>query len=177
MQGTLNGLGERCGNADLIAVIPNLMLKMDRKTGLGADGLARLAGVSRLLDERLNRPHRPDRPYVGESAFAHKGGLHASAVARDPRTYEHVAPAAVGNRRAVVVSGQAGRSNIIARFGELGIDVDPVSPAVDNLVATVKEREARGYAYDGAAASFELLARRALGSRARVLRAHELPGD
>ena len=164
VQGTLNGLGERCGNADLVAVIPNLMLKMDRKTGLGADGLAKLARVSRLLDERLNRPHRPDRPYVGESAFAHKGGLHASAVARDPRTYEHVAPAAVGNRRAVVVSGQAGRSNMIARFDELGIEVDPVSPVVDSLVATVKEREARGYAYDGAAASFELLARRALGS-------------
>lgn len=163
VQGTLNGLGERCGNADLAAVLPNLMLKMGYETGIGAAGLRKLTRTSRLLDDRLNRARRRGQPYVGEAAFAHKGGLHVSAVARDPRTYEHVAPEAVGNRRTVVVSDQAGRSNILARFAELGIAIDRASPQVDRLVALVKEREARGYAYDGAAASFELLARRTLG--------------
>ncbi len=162
VQGSLNGLGERCGNADLTSVIPNLMLKTGCETGIDSAGLTRLTRVSRLLDERLNRPPRRGRAYVGESAFAHKGGLHVSAVARDPRTYEHVPPETVGNRRTIVVSDQAGRSNILARFAELGIAIDRASPHIDRLVALVKEREARGYAYDGAAASFELLARRTL---------------
>ncbi len=163
VQGTLNGLGERCGNADLTAVIPNLMLKMGRETNIGPGGLKKLTAASRLLDDRLNRPRLPTRPYVGEAAFAHKGGLHVSAIARNPRTYEHIAPETVGNRRAVVVSDQAGRSNILARFQELGIAMDRASPRIDRLVTLVKEREAQGYAYDGAAASFELLARRTLG--------------
>ncbi|HYE92921.1 MAG TPA: citramalate synthase, partial [Terriglobales bacterium] len=162
VQGTLNGLGERCGNANLITVIPNLMLKMGFETGITADGLKRLAHVSHALDERLNRA--PDRgaPYVGERAFAHKGGLHVSAVEKDPRSYEHVAPELVGNRRHVVVSDQSGRSNVLATFRDFGLEVDANDPKVMQLLDEVKAREFNGYAYDGAEASFELLARRAL---------------
>ena len=163
VQGTINGLGERCGNADLIAVIPSLMLKMGYKTGLDAKGLAELTHVSRLLDERLNRAPNRHAAYVGESAFAHKGGLHVSAVEKDPRTYEHIDPALVGNRRHIVVSDQAGRSNVLARFREIGLDIDPKNPRLTRLIEEVKSREFDGYAYDGAEASFELLARHALG--------------
>lgn len=162
VQGTLNGLGERCGNADLIAIIPSLMLKMGFETGMDGDDLARLSHVSRFLDEHLNRPHNRHAAYVGESAFAHKGGLHVSAVEKDPRTYEHIDPELVGNQRHIVVSDQAGRSNILARFREIGIDIDPKDPKIGRLVDMVKEREFDGYAYDGAEASFELLARGAL---------------
>ena len=164
VQGTINGLGERCGNADLTALIPNLVLKMGFETGVTADGLAHLTHVSRLLDERLNRAPNRHAPYVGEAAFAHKGGLHVSAVEKDPRTYEHIDPALVGNRRDIVVSDQAGRSNILARFREIGIEVDPKSPKVGRLIELVKEREHQGYSYDGGEASFELLARRELES-------------
>ncbi len=164
VQGTLNGLGERCGNANLVSLIPNLMLKTDYKIGVDSKDLAKLTHVSRFLDERLNRaPHR-GAAYVGDSAFAHKGGLHVSAVEKDPRTYEHIEPALVGNRRHVVVSDQSGRANILARFREIGLAVDAADPKVASLVETVKAREFDGYAYDGAEASFELLARRALGS-------------
>ncbi|MBM3574007.1 MAG: citramalate synthase, partial [Alphaproteobacteria bacterium] len=162
VQGTLNGLGERCGNANLISLIPTLMLKMGFKTGVGPEGLTQLTHISRLLDERLNRAPNRHAAYVGESAFAHKGGLHVSAVEKDPRTYEHVPPETVGNRRHIVVSDQSGRSNILARFREIGIDIDPRNPKVNRLVELVKDREYDGYAYDGAEASFELLARRAL---------------
>ncbi len=164
VQGTLNGLGERCGNANLISVIPSLVLKMGYETGLKAEDLTKLTHLSRMLDERLNR--QPDRgaPYVGESAFAHKGGLHVSAVEKDPSTYEHVEPGAIGNQRHIVVSDQSGRSNILARFREIGVDIDPKDPKVNRLVELVKEQEFNGYAYDGAEASFELLARRTLGT-------------
>ncbi|HKF71452.1 MAG TPA: citramalate synthase [Stellaceae bacterium] len=164
VQGTLNGLGERCGNANLVSVIPSLMLKMGFATSLGDAGLKRLTHVSRLLDERLNRA--PDRhaAYVGEAAFAHKGGLHVSAVEKDPRSYEHIDPAAVGNRRHVVVSDQAGRSNLLARLREIGIDVDARHPKLGALLEQVKAREFDGYSYDGAEASFELMARRLLES-------------
>lgn len=164
VQGTLNGLGERCGNADLIAIIPSLILKMGYATNVGEDSLQQLTHVSRMLDERLNRAPFKGAPYVGESAFAHKGGLHVSAVEKDPRTYEHIDPALVGNRRHIVVSDQSGRSNILARFREVGIDIDPKDKRVGRLVEEVKENEFKGYAYDGAEASFELLARRALGT-------------
>ena len=164
VQGTLNGLGERCGNADLTAVIPNLVLKMGFETSIDAAGLERLTHVSHMLDERLNRANDPMRPYVGVSAFAHKGGLHVSAVAKDTTTYEHIAPELVGNRRQVVVSDQAGRSNILHRFEELGIEIDAKSPKLGRLMELVKEREAQGFAYDGATASFELLARRTIGT-------------
>jgi len=143
-------------------VIPSLMLKMGFETGISHNELTRLTHVSRVLDERLNRAPRRSSPYVGESAFAHKGGLHVSAVEKDPKCYEHVVPELVGNHRHIVVSDQAGRSNILARFREIGIDVEADSPEIHKLVDDVKEREYYGYAYDGAEASFELLARRAL---------------
>ncbi len=162
VQGSLNGLGERCGNANLTSIIPTLMLKMGFATGVTPDSLAKLTHVSRVLDERLNRAPARGAPYVGESAFAHKGGLHVAAVEKDPRCYEHVAPELVGNRRHIVVSDQAGRANILARFREIGLDVDAQNPKIAKLLEAVKEREHDGYAYDGAEASFELLARRAL---------------
>jgi len=162
IQGTLNGLGERCGNANLTSIIPNLVLKMGFETGVSANDMTKLMHVSRILDERLNRAPNRNAPYVGESAFAHKGGLHVSAVEKDPRCYEHIAPELVGNRRHIVVSDQAGRSNILARFREVGIDVDPTDPKLSKLLEEVKQREYAGYAYDGAEASFELLARRVM---------------
>jgi len=164
VQGTLNGLGERCGNADLISIIPSLTLKMGYETNVTLEDMKQLTHISRMLDERLNRAPSRSAPYVGESAFAHKGGLHVSAVEKDPRTYEHIDPALVGNRRHIVVSDQSGRSNILARFREVGIDIDPKDKRIGRLVEDVKENEFNGYAYDGAEASFELLARRALGS-------------
>jgi 2-isopropylmalate synthase len=164
VQGTLNGLGERCGNANLISLIPSLALKTDFETGISGEALKDLTHVSRILDERLNRAPHKNAAYVGDSAFAHKGGAHVSAVEKDPRTYEHIEPALVGNRRHIVVSDQSGKSNIMARFREIGIDVEPGDPKVTSLVEQVKAREFEGYAYDGAEASFELLARRSLGS-------------
>ncbi len=164
VQGSLNGLGERCGNANLITIIPSLVLKMGFETGVTEDDMAKLTHLSRLIDERLNRAPNRGAPYVGESAFAHKGGLHVSAVEKDPSTYEHVDPEKIGNRRHVVVSDQSGRSNILARFREIGLEIDPDDEKLARLLETVKEREFDGYAYDGAEASFELLARRALGS-------------
>ena len=166
VQGTLNGLGERCGNANLVSLLPTLMLKAPYKdiveTGVTEEGLTRLSSVSRLLDEILNRA--PDRhaPYVGASAFAHKGGLHVSAVQKDPKTYEHVPPESVGNKRNILVSNQSGRSNILARLEALGIEIDPKDDKVQRLLDEVKEKEFLGYSYDGAEASFELMARRAL---------------
>jgi 2-isopropylmalate synthase len=164
IQGTLNGLGERCGNANLITIVPTLMLKLGYKTGIEAAALQRLTHVSRFLDERLNRAPNRNAAYVGESAFAHKGGLHVSAVEKDPRSYEHIDPGAVGNRRHIVVSDQAGKSNLLARLREIDIAIEPNHPKLGTLLDEVKAREFAGYAYDGAAASFELLARRALGN-------------
>jgi 2-isopropylmalate synthase len=164
IQGTLNGLGERCGNANLVSIIPSLMLKMGLKTGVSDAQLEQLTHVSRLLDERLNRTSARGAAYVGESAFAHKGGLHVSAIEKDPRTYEHIPPEKVGNRRHIVVSDQAGRSNILARFREIGLDIAANHPKLGRLIDEVKTREHDGFAYDGADASFELLARRMLES-------------
>jgi len=167
IQGTLNGLGERCGNANLTSIIPTLLLKEPYRsrfaTGVDQAALAKLTATSRLLDELLNRA--PDRhaPYVGEAAFAHKGGIHVSAVEKDPATYEHVAPEIVGNRRRTLVSDQAGRSNILAELRNRGIEVDKDDAVVGRLLDEVKSREAMGYAYEGAEASFEMLARRILG--------------
>ena len=162
VQGTINGLGERCGNANMIALIPNLVLKMGFETGLKDGAMQRLTHLSRLLDDRLNVVPNRSAAYVGTRAFAHKGGLHVSAVEKDPKTYEHVDPETVGNQRIIVVSDQAGRSNIMARFRQIGLEVDPKDPGVARLLEIVKEREAEGYAYDGADASFELLARHEL---------------
>ncbi len=167
VQGTLNGLGERCGNANLVSLIPTLALKSelaDRfEIGVSADSLRTIAKVSHTLDELLNRA--PDRhaPYVGASAFATKAGIHASALAKDPRTYEHVTPESVGNARAILVSDQAGRSNLIAQLARMQLDVAADDPRLSRVLEEVKSREAQGHAYEAAEASFELLARRILG--------------
>lgn len=163
IQGTLNGLGERCGNANLTALIPSLMLKLGYRTGVSDEGLRRLTEVSRMLDERLNRTPNPHAAYVGENAFAHKAGLHAAAVTRNSSTYEHIAPARVGNRRQVLVSNQAGRANLVNRLSQLGFVLHADDPRITALVEQVKLREFDGWAYDGAEASFELLARGTLG--------------
>ena len=162
IQGTLNGLGERCGNANLVSLLPTLMLKLGFKTGVDKAGLAHLTQISHMVDERLNRAPNRHAAYVGESAFAHKGGLHVAAIEKDPATYEHIKPEAVGNHRRILVSDQAGRSNILNRCREIGLKVPRDAGRVAALVDLVKTREFEGYAYDGAEASFELLARRAL---------------
>jgi 2-isopropylmalate synthase len=163
IQGTLNGVGERCGNANLISILPNLMLKMGMKTGVSRENLVHLSEVSHLLDERLGRTPNAHAPYVGSAAFAHKGGLHVSAMAKDSTSYEHIAPALVGNQRTILVSDKAGRSNILDRLVQMGIKLANDNPKITELVSEVKHREAQGYAYEGAEASFELLARRMLG--------------
>lgn len=159
VQGTLNGLGERCGNADLITLIPSLMLKMGFETGISEESLRSLVHVSHLVDERLNRSPNRHAPYVGENAFAHKGGLHVSAVEKDPRSYEHVKPEQIGNQRKILISDQAGKANVLARLKDVGIAVSVDDASIGALVNLVKNREHQGYAYDGADASFELLAR------------------
>ena len=167
IQGTLNGLGERCGNANLCSLIPTLRLKREFSDsfdiGVSADKMATLMKVSRTLDDMLNRAPNRHAAYVGESAFVTKTGIHASAVLKDPQTYEHVAPAAVGNHRKVLVSDQAGRSNVIAELERAGIPYAKDDPKLARLVEELKEREAAGYAYESANASFDLLARRTLG--------------
>ena len=160
IQGTLNGLGERCGNADLVSLIPTLTLKMGYQTGI-AD-LTGLTALSRNFDAQINRVPNSYAPYVGASAFAHKGGLHASAVEKNSSCYEHIDPALVGNRREIVVSDQAGRSNILSRLREIGIETDATDPRLAPLVEEIKARDVQGYAYDEAKASFELLVRRQL---------------
>ena len=167
VQGTLNGIGERCGNANLITIIPTLMLKpayAERfETGITAEALAGISRLSRAFDELLNRAPEPQAPYVGSSAFATKAGIHASALIKEPETYEHVPPRSVGNKRRVMVSDQGGKANFVAELKRRGIPVDKADRRLDTLIALVKEREAQGYAYEGADASFDLLARRTLG--------------
>jgi 2-isopropylmalate synthase len=167
VQGTLNGLGERCGNANLVTLIPTLALKPELaerfETAVTPEALRQITHVSRAFDEMLNRAPNRYAPYVGASAFATKAGIHASALAKDPRTYEHVPPESVGNTRAVLVSDQAGRSNLVAELNRLGIEADPADPRLTRLLDEVKAREAQGFAYEAADASFELLARGVLG--------------
>jgi 2-isopropylmalate synthase len=167
IQGTLNGLGERCGNANLVSIIPTLKLKKEYadkfEIGVSDEALARLSRVSHSLDELLNRSADRHAPYVGESAFATKAGIHASAIVKEPATYEHVAPESVGNKRKLLVSDQAGRSNVLAELERIGLSIDKNDARVTRLLDEVKEREAIGYAYEAADASFELLARRSLG--------------
>src|SRR4051812_42686564 len=167
IQGTLNGLGERCGNANLVSIIPTLKLKRefaDRfEIGVSDAQLKSLAHASHTLDEMLNRAPNRHAPYVGESAFATKAGIHASAIMKDPATYEHVSPDRVGNRRKLLVSDQAGKSNVLAELERIGLKVDKDDARIMQLLDVVKEREAIGYAYEAADASFELLARRVLG--------------
>ncbi|MBN9234230.1 MULTISPECIES: citramalate synthase [Phyllobacteriaceae] len=166
IQGTLNGIGERCGNANLVSVIPTLMLKpafSDRfETGISAEQLTGISRLSRAFDELLNRAPEAQAPYVGASAFATKAGIHASALVKEPQTYEHVPPEKIGNRRRVMVSDQGGKANFLAELKRRGIDVPKDDARLDALISVVKEREAEGYAYEGADASFELLARKML---------------
>lgn len=166
IQGTLNGLGERCGNANLTAIIPTLLLKEPYashfETGVTLSGLKTLTKVSRMLDDILNRVSHKWAAYVGASAFAHKAGLHASAILKDPTTYEHVDPATVGNQRIIPMSNQAGQSNLRKRLKDAGIEA-PKGAQMLEILDEIKRREDQGYAYDSAQASFEILARRVLG--------------
>ena len=171
VQGTLNGLGERCGNANLTTLIATLLLKepycSQYEIRVSEAGLKNLTRASRLLDEILNRVPQRQAPYVGSSAFAHKAGLHASAILKNPATYEHIQPELVGNARVIPMSNQAGQSNLRRRLSEAGIMVDDGDPALGQILEEIKAREAAGYSYDTAQASFELLARRALGQMPR----------
>ena len=167
IQGTLNGLGERCGNANLTTLIPTLLLKEPYasrfETGVSSQGLRGLLRDSRMLDDILNRVPQRQAAYVGASAFAHKAGLHASAILKNPATYEHVDPDLIGNARIIPMSNQAGQSNLRARLSAIGIALAPGDDRLSRILDAVKDREDQGYAYDGAQASFELLARRELG--------------
>ena len=169
VQGTLNGLGERCGNANLTTLIPILKLKAPYaaqfETGVSDAALQGLTRISRMLDDILNRVPTKQAAFVGASAFAHKAGLHASAILKDPTTYEHVDPATVGNKRIIPMSNQAGQSNLIRRLAEAGIEVEKGDPALARILTRIKEKEAQGYSFDTAQASFELLAREELGLR------------
>ncbi|MEG3639104.1 citramalate synthase [Magnetococcus sp. PR-3] len=163
VQGTINGIGERCGNANLVSIIPNLKIKLDRPVTLDEDDLTQLTSVSRFVNEMANRPTQKNQPFVGLSAFAHKGGIHVSAVLKDSNTYEHISPGQVGNRQRVLVSEQAGRSNLVYKLEELGIEgVDPKDPRLVGLLNDVKELERQGYQFDGADASFQLRVWKAL---------------
>ena len=167
IQGTLNGLGERCGNANLTSLIPTLLLKEPYASayeiGVSREGLEGLTQTSRMLDEILNRVPMRQAPYVGSSAFAHKAGLHASAILKDPSTYEHIEPGQVGNRRVIPMSNQAGQSNLRRRLVEAGLEVEKGDPALARILERIKAKEAEGYTYDTAQASFEMLARDELG--------------
>ncbi len=191
IQGTLNGIGERCGNANLVTLIPTLLLKpvfAERfEIGVSPEQLQELTRVSRAFDDLLNRAADRQAPYVGASAFATKAGIHASALAKDPTTYEHVPPESIGNERAVMVSQQAGKSNLLTALRRHGIVLEKDDTRLERLLRTVKEREARGYSYDGAEASFVMLARQVLGTlprffevesyRASVERRHNARGQ
>ena len=167
IQGTLNGLGERCGNANLVSIIPTLLLKEPFAsrfdTGISREALVGMTRISRMLDDILNRVPMRQAPYVGASAFAHKAGLHASAILKNPDTYEHIDPELVGNERIIPMSNQAGQSNLRRRLSEAGLEVEKGDPALGAILNTIKEREDAGYSYDTAQASFELVAREALG--------------
>ena len=161
VQGTINGLGERCGNTNLISLIPSLVLKTNFVTNIKKDNLKNLINLSRSLNNILNLQAIKNAPYVGEHAFSHKGGLHASAVEKNSSTYEHIAPEIVGNSRNVVISNQAGRSNILNQLNKLQIAIKKED--INNILDIIKEKEAEGYSFDTALASFELLVRRQLG--------------
>jgi 2-isopropylmalate synthase len=163
VQGTINGYGERCGNANLVSIIPNLMLKM-KLACLPEGSLRELRDVSRFISELANRKPWQSQPYVGDSAFAHKGGIHVSAVVKHPETYEHVNPERVGNHRRVLVSELAGQANILWKAQEYGIDLNKNTPETRRILDTLKELEDQGYQFEGAEASFELLMERALGN-------------
>jgi len=162
VQGTVNGFGERCGNANLTSIIPALVFK------LGVDcevrrHIDRLYTTARLVNELANLPHNRYQPYVGESAFAHKGGIHVSAVKHNPLTYEHIEPDRVGNIRRILISDQSGRANILHKAKQWNLNLSADDPIMETIISELKELENQGYQYEGAEASFELLMRRALG--------------
>lgn len=163
VQGTINGFGERCGNANLCSIIPALMLKMKREC-LSGEQLKRLSELSRFVYELCNLSPDKHQPYVGKSAFAHKGGVHVSAIQRHPETYEHIRPELVGNATRVLVSDLSGRSNILAKAQEFNINLDSKDPVAMEILEKIKELENKGYQFEGAEASFELLMKRALGT-------------
>jgi len=167
VQGTLNGLGERCGNANLVTLIPTLLLKDPYsslyETGVDLNKLSSLTSISRTLDDILNRVPDKWAAYVGSSAFAHKAGLHASAILKDPQTYEHIDPSVVGNERIIPMSNQAGQSNLKKRLMDAGLEIKTQDSRLSEILNAIKDREDRGYAYDSAQASFELVARKILG--------------
>ena len=163
VQGTINGFGERCGNANLTSVIPALGLKMGYEFAAKAN-LTSLREASRFVTEIANLPHNKYQPYVGQSAFAHKGGIHVSAVQRNPITYEHIEPEKVGNVRRILISDQAGKSNVLHKAKKFGLDIDSKDPALTAIVKNLKELENQGFQYEGAEASFELLMRKAMGT-------------
>ncbi len=166
VQGTINGFGERCGNANLTSIIPALIFKMGLECEVGKR-IDQLYTTARLVNELANLPHNRYQPYVGDSAFAHKGGVHVSAVQRNPMTYEHIAPEKVGNIRRVLISDQAGRANVLMKAKKYGLTIDPDDPLMASIIAELKELESQGYQYEAAEASFELLMRRALGLQRR----------
>jgi len=164
VQGTINGYGERCGNANLCSIIPNLELKMGIQT-IGPENLRRLLTTSHFVSETANLRPFMRQPFVGASAFAHKGGIHVSAILKDSKTYEHIDPTAVGNCQRVLLSDQAGRSNILFKTRELGYDLDKKDATVDALLKELKLKESMGYEYSVAEASFELMLLEALGMK------------
>ncbi|HAZ62508.1 MAG TPA: citramalate synthase [Armatimonadetes bacterium] len=161
VQGTMNGLGERCGNANLCQIIPNVMLKMGHEA-IATDGLEQLTRISRLISELSNQTHNQRQGYVGASAFAHKGGTHIDAMRKLPQAYQHVPAELVGNRSRVLVSDQAGAGALAWKLDALYPDLDKRDPRVRRLLERLKELEAAGYQFEAAEASFQLLARRAL---------------
>ena len=173
VQGTINGIGERCGNANLVSIIPNLQLKLGYEC-VKPERLKQLTELSHFVDELANREPFKQQPYVGQSAFAHKAGLHASAVRKHASTYEHIDPSVVGNHQRVLVSDQAGRSNLFYKARELGIDTEALEPKVRGLLAELKQLEHQGFQFEGADASFELLLQKAINGQR--LRHFELVG-
>ncbi len=161
VQGTINGLGERCGNTNLVSLIPSLVLKTNFHTNINKENLKSLTKLSNTLSEILNETKPKNAPYVGENAFSHKGGLHASAVAKNPSTYEHIDPELVGNSRNVIISDQAGKANLISQLKKLSIKIN--SEEINQILELIKQKEAEGFSYDTALASFELLVRRHVG--------------
>lgn len=162
VQGTINGFGERCGNANLTSIIPALVFKMGLRCSSGSH-IDQLYTTSRLIDELANLPHNRYQPYVGESAFAHKGGVHVSAIERNALTYEHIEPEQVGNIRRVLISDQAGRANVLHKAKQFGLSIEADDPLMSSIISELKHRENQGYQYEAAEASFELLMRSALG--------------
>ena len=162
MQGTINGFGERCGNANLTSIIPALVFKMGIECEVRKH-IDRLYSTSRYVNELANLPHDRYQPYVGQSAFAHKGGIHVSAVKQNPLTYEHIPPDKVGNIRRILISDQSGRSNILHKAKQWNLKISSDDPVISTIISELKELENLGYQYEGAEASFELLMRRALG--------------